>query len=120
MHRVRDDRAGRRPWTARTAPELSAPAAEQPDRIVGSRSSRADWDDESDARPEGGPLLAVPNVNLPPVTDSTLVFGTEPPPAAAPPAETPIEPAAAPGATAPRRGILSGLFNNLGWNWTRR
>jgi hypothetical protein len=60
-------------------PELSAPAEER-GRIPGSRTSRNDAEEAADGRPEDGPLLALPNVNLPPVHDSAY-FGVEPPPA---------------------------------------
>jgi hypothetical protein len=116
-------RAGRARQTAPAAggngPELSAPA-EEPDRKVGSRTSRSDDDEETDARPDGGPLLAIPNVNLPPVSDSSLVFGTRPAQGDSPATDTEATPATTPGSSAPRRGFLSSLFNNLGWNWTRR
>jgi hypothetical protein len=114
--------AGRARQTAPVAvgngPELSAPA-EEPDRKVGSRTSRSDDDEETVAR-DGGPLLAIPNVNLPPVSNSSLVFGTPPAQGDSPAADTEATPATTPASSAPRRGFLSGLFNNLGWNWTRR
>jgi len=114
-------RASRTRPTTRPAvsngPELSAPA-EDGGLTSGRRTSRNNAEEATDAQSEDGPLLAVPGVNLPPVHDTT-VFGTEPPPAVAN-----ADPAAnsntSPGSTPPRRGFLSGLFSNLGLNWTRR
>ncbi len=88
-------------------PALSAPA-DQPDVSQGARSARNDSDnrtvvDES----EDGPLLALPNLSLPPTDD----FGA---------GSTATNSAATTPSPAPRRGLISGLFSNLGWNWTRR
>jgi hypothetical protein len=57
-------------------------------------------------------------VNLPPVYDRES-FGTEPAQAAIA-NDAATDSTSNPGAQAPRRGFLSGLFNNLGLNWTRR
>jgi hypothetical protein len=101
-------------------PELSAPT-EAPDPALGNRSDRPAENEDADSRQAGGPLLAIPNVNLPPVTGSTMVFGTEPPPGPAVPPDTAADPTTAPSTSAaPRRGFLSTLFNNLGLNWARR
>jgi len=101
------------PSAVSSGPELSAPA-EDTGRIPGSRTSRND----TDGTGEDGPLLALPAVNLPPINDSSY-FGTEPPQATAS-----NDPAAnsttSPGSPPPRRSFLSGLFSNLGVNWTRR
>jgi hypothetical protein len=100
---------------ATNAPELSAPA----ERTGQSQSPRRAPDDEPEARDEDGPLLALPNINLPPINDPNGPFSTSPPQTAAtdaPPSDG-TQPTTA---TAPRRGFLSGLFNNLGWNWARR
>ena len=104
---------------ASNGPELSAPA-EQPGSIQGARSSRNESSDEPNDRDETSPLLALPRVNLPPVDDPGVPFGTQPPPprAADVAANANATPPAA--ASTPRRGFLSGLFSNLGLNWARR
>jgi len=99
-------------------PELAAPA-EDPDLVPGRRTSRNNAEEATDSQAEDSPLLALPNVNLPPVHDTT-VFGTEPPPAVANTADSATNSTTSPGASPPRRGFLSGLFSNLGLNWTRR
>jgi len=100
-------------------PELSAP--EQPARIGSVRTSRLAPAEEAEPRDDDGPLLgALPNVTLPPVgTPPGAPFGTQFAPgdtmsADVAPTQT------TPNNAAPRRGFLSGLFNNLGLNWTRR
>jgi hypothetical protein len=103
--------------TVGNEPELSAPADER-NRNTGARTSRNERDDATDNQAGDGPLLALPNVNLPPVNDSAF-FGIEPPPATANDAAA-ANSTNAPAAAPPRRGFLSGLFNNLGLNWTRR
>jgi hypothetical protein len=114
-------RAGRtRPGTppaVHNGPELSAPADEA-GRIPGNRTSRNDRDEATDAQTENGPLLALPNVNLPPVYDPAA-FGTEAAQATAD-SSTATNSPTSPGSSPPRRSFLSGLFNNLGLNWTRR
>ena len=101
---------------ATNGPELSAPAATPP-ATQGARTSRNESTDEAVARDDDGPLLALPSVNLAPVDDPGVPFGTQPPPPAAPTASST---SATPAATTPRRGFLSGLFSNLGANWARR
>jgi hypothetical protein len=97
--------------------DLSAPAEDR-SRDAGTRTSRNDGDDATDNPAEGGPLLAVPNVDLPPVNDSGT-FGIEPPPSAG--TNVAAENATnTSGSPPPRRGFLSGLISNLGLNWTRR
>jgi hypothetical protein len=98
-------------------PALSAP--DQPIRLGGARPSRYSPEEEANAREDDGTPLSLPNVTLPPIAVNDTPFGTTPAQAGS------MTPDAAPGSTspaasAPRRGFLSGLFNNLGWNWTRR
>jgi hypothetical protein len=101
---------------ASSGPELSAPAATPP-ATQGARTSRNESTDEAVARDDDGPLLALPSVNLAPVDDPGVPFGTQPPPPAAPTASNTTATTAA---STPRRGFLSGLFSNLGANWARR
>jgi hypothetical protein len=114
-------RAGRArsslPALAERGPELRA--AEQPVRLGGARTSSFAPDEANEPNDDDGPLLALPKVTLPPVGSSDVPFGTQPPDTGAMTAEAaPAQPA--PGNSAPRRGFLSGLFNNLGLNWARR
>ena len=74
------------------SPELSAP---QPNGRARTRSLGNAVDDEPNAPDNDGPLLALPNVNLPPIEDPGVPFGTRP----AQPATTAISDASA--ATAP-------------------
>jgi hypothetical protein len=101
---------------ATNGPELSAPAATPP-ATQGARTSRNESTDEAVARDDDGPLLALPSVNLAPVDDPGVPFGTQPPP---PAAATAPNTTATTAASTPRRGFLSGLFSNLGANWARR
>jgi hypothetical protein len=101
---------------ATNGPELSAPAATPP-ATQGARTSRNESTDEAVARDDDGPLLALPSVNLAPVDDPGVPFGTQPPPPAAATASNTTTTTAA---STPRRGFLSGLFSNLGANWARR
>jgi hypothetical protein len=78
------------------------------------RTSRNELFDGPDSSEEVAPVLALPRINLPPIDDPGVPFGTQPPPAA----NTPN--VASTNSNAPRRGFLSGLFNNFGLNWTRR
>jgi hypothetical protein len=98
--------------------ELAAPADEV-GRNAGTRTSRNDRDDAGDRQEGDGPMLALPNVDLPPVNDSGY-FGIEPPPAASGAGPVASSASAPPAMSAPRRGFLSGLLSNLGLNWTRR
>ncbi len=98
-------------------PELSAP--DQPIRLGGARTSRYSPEEETNAPDDDGTPLSLPKVTLPPIAGPDTPFGTAP--AQAGSMTTDAAPASAsPAASAPRRGFLSGLFNNLGWNWTRR
>jgi hypothetical protein len=112
-----------RPGTApalSNGPELSAPAEERSTSTsTGTRTSQTDENDSADAHEEGGPMLALPNVDLPPVNDSGT-FGIEPPPAAGRNVAAAGSTNPSPGSSPPRRSFLSGLFSNLGLNWTRR
>jgi hypothetical protein len=99
-----------RPLTGEGSPELSAP--EQPARLEGTQTSRTPRNDD-------GPLLSVGDITVPPVSDADDAFGAGP--ASSGTTTTDATPAqGAPASSPPRRGFLSGLFNNLGWNWTRR
>jgi hypothetical protein len=101
---------------ASNGPELSAPTATPP-AIQGARTSRNEPTDEAVTRDDDGPLLALPSVNLAPVDDPGVPFGTQPPP---PTANSASNANATTATSAPRRGFLSGLFNNLTSNWVRR
>jgi hypothetical protein len=101
-----------RSGAASAGPELSPPA-EAPAPNQGLRSSRNDGVDDRESD-DDGPVLALPRVNLPPVDDAGVPFGTKPPATTA--SATPAD-----GSNpAPRRSFLSGFFNNLGINWVRR
>jgi hypothetical protein len=106
------------PGAANNGPELSAPA-DQPGSTHGARSSQNESADEPTDRDGMGPVLALPRVNLPPVDDPGVPFGTQPP---TPPADVASSVNSTPAAnnSTPRRGFLSGLFSNLGLNWARR
>ena len=98
------------PLTGEGSPELSAP--EQPARLEGTQASRSPRDDD-------GPLLSVGAITVPPVTSADDAFGAQPAQSGAMTTDAaPTQPV--PAGSAPRRGFLSGLFNNLGLNWTRR
>jgi hypothetical protein len=103
------------PGAGAVAPDLSPPA-DQPARNPAPRASR-DSDGEALAS-EGadGPVLALPNINIPPLADAGAVY--EPPPRQ----NTNSGNATAGGlsTTPPRRGLVSGFFSNLGINWIRR
>jgi len=97
------------------APDLSAPS-DQPGRNPAPRASRDGEDGPNLAADGDGPLLALPNINLPPMADAGSVY--EPPPAQMANSST-----ASAGGTStmpPRRGLISGFFSNLGLNWIRR
>jgi hypothetical protein len=113
------------PPGAQNAPPLSAPA----DRTAQAAPAHENADDDSETHETGGPLLALPTMMLPPITDAGVPFGVTPPDPATVAANTAAVAAnnttadstnTQPPAAAPRRGLLSGLFNSLGLNWTRR
>jgi hypothetical protein len=101
------------PGSASNGPELTAPAESAPP-TQGARTSSNDNADDPRNNADDGPVLALPKVNLPAIDDSGVPFGTLPP---TPPASTANADA---GTAAPRRGLLSGFFSNLGLNWVRR
>jgi hypothetical protein len=100
-------------------PNLSPPA-DRPEQPAGPRASRDLLDEEPADESQDTPLLALPNINLPPVDDPGSIY--EPKSVGALPAGAAnMAPGAGPGVSPqPRRGLLSGLFSNLGLNWTRR
>ena len=108
------------PGAASNGPELSAPA-EQPGAIQGASTGRNEGSNEPNANDDTGPVLALPKVNIPPLDDPGVPFGTQPPPP-----DTDVASNASANATpsassaTPRRGFLSGFFSNLGLNWARR
>jgi hypothetical protein len=97
-------------------PDLSSP--DESGRVQGARTSQILREEQVQPRNEDGPLLALPEVTLAPVAVSDASFGTQPAQTSTMTDDT--AGAQAPANSAPRRGFLSGLFNNLGWNWTRR
>jgi hypothetical protein len=98
------------PLSDNDVPDLSAPA-DQPRRSQGPRSARRDDDDQPASGEEGdGPLLALPNISVPSLGESGSATA----------ANTPSNSETTGGSPAPRRGLISGFFSNLGWNWTRR
>jgi hypothetical protein len=104
------------PPGASIGPGLSAPA----ERTGQYRSNRRPANDEPEPQEDDGPLLALPNINLPPIDHPAFASATQPTPTTAMAAttatatdESPATSAEAP--PAPRRGFLSGLLNNLGW-----
>ena len=101
---------------ANIGPELSAPAGTPP-AIQGARTSQIESTDEAAGRDDDGPLLALPSVNLAPVNDPGVPFGTQPPP---PTTDSATNANATTAASAPRRGFFSGFFSNLTTNWIRR
>jgi hypothetical protein len=112
------------PGAASNAPELSAPA-DQPSSVPGARTSQNEGSAEPNDRDDVTPVLALPSLNVPPLDDPGVPFGTRPPTANANVASNASagantnsnDPSAAP---APRRSLISGFFSNLGLNWTRR
>jgi hypothetical protein len=98
------------PQSMNDVPDLSAPA-DQPRRGQGTRSTRRDDDDQPASADAGdGPLLALPDINVPAVDGSGSATA----------GNTASNSAATGNSPAPRRGLISGFFSNLGWNWTRR
>jgi hypothetical protein len=100
-------------------PELFAPTADA-DQTRENRNNSASFDREINPD-EDGPVLALPNIiTVPPVDDSPMSVGAQEPQTATAIADAGSNPVAAANSSAPRRGFLSGLLNNLGLNWTRR
>jgi hypothetical protein len=98
------------PMSENDVPDLSAPA-DQPRRSQVTRSATRDDDDRPAAGEAGdGPLLALPDINVPSVDGSSSATA----------ANTPSNSATTGSSPPPRRGLISGFFSNLGWNWTRR
>jgi hypothetical protein len=98
------------PLSGNDVPDLSAPI-DQPRRSQGTRLAHRE-DEEQPAPGETGdaPLLALPDIAVPALDPSGSPT----------PANTASNSATTGGSPAPRRGLISGFFNNLGWNWTRR
>ena len=113
-HRDRVSRSTR-PGAASNGPELSAPA-EQPGPIQGTARAEMSPPTNPTTADDDGPVLALPRVNLPPVDDAGRSVWN---PATAPAANA-LERHTIAGSSTPRRGLLSGFFNNLGLNWVRR
>jgi len=93
-----------------------APSSDQPGRNPTPRASRDDNGGGTVADETDGPVLALPNISLPPVGDGGSVY--EPPPT-----QTANTGNALSGGTSnsiQRRGLISGFFSNLGLNWIRR
>jgi hypothetical protein len=107
------------PSTGDDVPELAAPTG-RTDQNSSLRAMRNDPDEEVVGRGEDGPLLALPNLDLPRSEDLESVFDPQSGPVSVPA----TNPAPSPGATAQppaqRRRLLSNLFGGLGLNWTRR
>jgi hypothetical protein len=98
------------PLSGNDVPDLSAPA-DQPRRIQGTRlAHREDEDQLAPGESGDAPLLALPDIAVPALDPSGSTT----------PANSASNSATTGGSPAPRRGLISGFFNNLGWNWTRR
>jgi hypothetical protein len=89
---------------ANDSPALAPPADEAEPADEARSAHNADDRTEQAQGTEEGPLLALPSLNVPQVDEH---------------ASSPAAPSATPAPT-PRKGLISGLFSNLGWNWTRR
>ena len=119
--RGRDSQVRRGPGAASNGPELSAP-----DDQPGGQGARTTRNESSNTPidPDGTtPILALPSVNVPPLDDPGVPFGTQPPASRHRrriERQCKLRAATASAATTPRRGVLSGFFNNLGLNWARR
>jgi hypothetical protein len=87
----------------------------------GPRAARDDLGDDPPAEAADAPLLALPNINIPPADDPSSIFEPKSVVPGGSPAGATADTAAAPAQPQqPRRGLLSGLFSSLGLNWTRR
>jgi hypothetical protein len=97
-------------------PELTAPAA-QPEQDSAARSTGGGADDDTVARGNDGPLLAIDDIDVPRSANVGSLFDSDPiqppAPASAPNSTSPTQPP-------PRRGFISSLFGGLGTNWFRR
>jgi hypothetical protein len=100
------------------SPEITAP--DQPVRLEGARTSRLSRDPQRGPREDDEPLLSVRDVTLAPVAGSDSAFDPQPAQSGNMTADASEPVQVTPVNSAPRRGFLSGLFSNLGWNWTRR
>ena len=98
-------------------PALSAP--EDSTGVSGARTSRFTRDEATDPQQGDGVLLAQPANTVPPDSAPGAPSNSQPAQTSlATSDDTPVQ--TNPAGSPPRRGFLSGLFNNLGWNWTRR
>ncbi len=93
-----------------------APGSDQPGRNPSPRARRDDGGDRMGADETDGPVLALPNITLPPIGDAGSVY--EPPPTQMANSGNPVS--GGNSSSTPRRGLLSGFFSNLGINWIRR
>ena len=114
-------RGGRRARPAssldrRRRSRLSAP--DEPTRLPGARTSRVTRDEQTQRAETTGRCLHFPKSRCrrsPVPTQPSAASPLRPAPDA-----DPLRQSTIPADSAPRRGFLSGLFNNLGLNWTRR
>jgi hypothetical protein len=100
-------------------PELSSPAG-RPGPGLGLRSNQDDGDEGPIAGENDGPLLAMPNVSVPPTEDPASVFDPQSGRGAAPAGNFASNSGVTDGTPTPRRGLIGNLFSSLGLNWTRR
>ena len=96
-------------------PGGSSPA-DQPNQNPTPCAARDEDDDGPVPGNSDGPVLAVPNISLPPLADAGSIY--EPPPNQ--PASGDNASPSATSSTPPRRGMISGFLSNLGINWIRR
>ena len=104
------------PGQAVDAPELSAPMG-QPEQDAAARSTRGDADDETVARGDNGPLLAVEDLDAPRPGKFRAAPSSIPSRSSRP---SRLPPRIRISQPAPRRGLISNLFGGLGLNWLRR
>jgi hypothetical protein len=116
----------RNPLTRRTAstagetlPELAAPTG-QPESSTGRHSTQDDPDEDAPSPGDDGPLLAMPNIELPRGEDSGSLLNSQPGEVTAPAPSPAVNTSVSAPPSAPRRGRLSNLFSGLGLNWLRR
>jgi hypothetical protein len=99
------------------SPDLSAPA-DQPDPNGAPPRASHEGRDGPNANDgdDDGPILALPDIKLPPLADTGSVYEPSPTQVAnSGNARSPANPNAT-----QRRGLIGGLLSNLGVNWTRR